>query len=73
MSLIAPDDAQDKSEENATAPLVSLSLGHSCVFLIGTEDRRDEPIPIVLNSGDVLIMHHKARRYFHGVPRFLSI
>ncbi|KAL3901912.1 MAG: hypothetical protein SGCHY_000209 [Lobulomycetales sp.] len=63
---------QDKSEEDSTAPLVSYSLGHSCVFLLGTETRDTRPVPIVLNSGDALILYSNARMYFHGVPRILE-
>jgi alkylated DNA repair protein alkB family protein 1 len=74
--LLIPDDSlmghQDKSEENTTAPLVSFSLGHSCIYLLGTEDRNDKPIPIVLESGDVLIIRDAARQRFHGVPKILE-
>jgi alkylated DNA repair protein alkB family protein 1 len=63
---------QDRSEENSSAPLVSFSLGHSCIFLLGTEDRADKPIPIILESGDALLMYGNARRYFHGVPKVLE-
>jgi hypothetical protein len=63
---------QDKSEENFTAPLVSYSLGHSCIYLLGTEDRADKPIPIVLESGDALIIHSGARLRYHGVPKILE-
>ncbi|KAJ3411628.1 hypothetical protein HDV05_001893 [Chytridiales sp. JEL 0842] len=64
---------QDRSEQNAVAPLVSFSFGQSCVFLIGKETREEEkPIPIVLRSGDVLVMSGESRRCFHGVPRILE-
>ena len=63
---------QDKSENDSESPLVSISIGHSCVFLIGTEDRNDQPIPIILNSGDSLVMFGVGRRRFHSVPRILE-
>jgi len=63
----------DKSELCPTSPLVSLSLGCSAIFLIGGNTRQVEPIPILLRSGDVLIMAGpKCRRAFHGVPRILE-
>ncbi|KAJ3810650.1 hypothetical protein F5876DRAFT_65423 [Lentinula aff. lateritia] len=63
----------DRSEVCATSPLVSISLGHAAVFLIGSLTRETEPIPILLRSGDVVIMSGPAcRRAYHGVPRILE-
>ncbi|KAJ7452508.1 hypothetical protein B0H11DRAFT_2176658 [Mycena galericulata] len=63
----------DRSEICATSPLVSISLGNAAVFLIGGLTRDTEPVPILLRSGDVLIMSGPAcRRAFHGVPRILE-
>ncbi|KAH9929633.1 hypothetical protein B0H21DRAFT_781123 [Amylocystis lapponica] len=63
----------DRSEVNATSPLVSVSLGCAAVFLIGGLTRDVEPIPILLRSGDVVIMSGPAcRRAYHGVPRILE-
>ncbi|KIY69975.1 hypothetical protein CYLTODRAFT_442295 [Cylindrobasidium torrendii FP15055 ss-10] len=63
----------DRSEVCATAPLVSISLGHASVFLIGGQTRDTEPVPILLRSGDVVIMSGPAcRRAYHGVPRILE-
>ena len=47
-------------------PLVSLSLGHACVFLLGTDSREVPPRPIVLRSGDVFVMSGKGRQNYHG-------
>ncbi|KAJ3389715.1 hypothetical protein HDU92_000913 [Lobulomyces angularis] len=63
---------QDRSEQDSLSPLVSFSIGHSCILLVGTEDRKDTPIPIILESGDCFIMYGPARRCFHGVPRILE-
>jgi alkylated DNA repair protein alkB family protein 1 len=63
---------QDKSEINTTAPLLSISLGLECVFLIGTDDRKDKPMALKLQSGDLIIMSGNSRRAFHGVPRLLE-
>ncbi|KAG7452572.1 uncharacterized protein BT62DRAFT_958504 [Guyanagaster necrorhizus] len=63
----------DRSEVCATAPLVSISLGNAAVFLIGGPTRDTEPVPILLRSGDVVIMSGPAcRRAYHGVPRILD-
>ncbi|KAF9053611.1 hypothetical protein BDZ89DRAFT_1056195 [Hymenopellis radicata] len=63
----------DRSEVCATAPLVSISLGNASVFLIGGLTRDVEPIPLLLRSGDIVIMSGPAcRRAYHGVPRILE-
>ncbi|KAJ8468271.1 hypothetical protein ONZ51_g9750 [Trametes cubensis] len=63
----------DRSELSATSPLVSMSLGCAAVFLIGGLTRDDPPIPILLRSGDVVVMSGPAcRRAYHGVPRILE-
>ncbi|KAF8212331.1 hypothetical protein K438DRAFT_1806362 [Mycena galopus ATCC 62051] len=63
----------DRSEVCATSPLVSISLGNAAVFLIGGLTRDTEPVPILLRSGDAVIMSGPAcRRAFHGVPRILE-
>ncbi|KAI8979409.1 hypothetical protein BDF20DRAFT_906067 [Mycotypha africana] len=63
---------QDSSEINMEAPLISLSLGHSCIYLIGGNTRDTKPIPLRLNSGDILVMTAVARKAYHGVPRILE-
>jgi len=63
----------DRSELSSTTPLVSISLGNAAVFLIGGLTRDIEPIPLLLRSGDVVIMSGPAcRREYHGVPRILE-
>jgi len=63
----------DRSEVCATSPLVSISLGNSAIFLIGGLTRDTDPVPILLRSGDVVIMSGPAcRRAYHGVPRILE-
>ncbi|KAJ1542119.1 hypothetical protein HK405_010197, partial [Cladochytrium tenue] len=64
---------QDRSEEDDVAPLVSFSFGHACVFLMGKATREEAaPTPIILRSGDVMVMSGPCRRHFHGVPRILA-
>ncbi|KAH8923712.1 hypothetical protein BT69DRAFT_1349956 [Atractiella rhizophila] len=63
----------DQSEPSGTShPLLSISLGHACIFLFGKETRDVMPLPILLRSGDVVIMHGEGRRAFHGVPRIIA-
>lgn len=62
----------DQSELVGDKPLVSLSFGHTAVFLIGGRTRDTAPTAIYLRSGDVLIMSGACRRVFHGVPRVVE-
>ena len=54
------------------APLISISLGNSAVFLIGGQSKTIKPIPIMLKSGDLVVMSGQARLAFHGVPKILK-
>jgi len=48
-------------------------LGNAAIFLIGGLTRDTEPVPILLRSGDAIIMSGPAcRRAYHGVPRILE-
>jgi len=62
----------DRSEMSATTPLVSISIGRPAIFLIGGRTRDVKPTPILLRSGDVVILAGGCRRAFHGVPRILE-
>lgn len=62
----------DRSEKNMEAPLVSISIGRSCVFLIGGETREDPVVGVILRSGDAMILRGKARTFYHGVPQIIS-
>ncbi|KAI9338590.1 hypothetical protein DFJ73DRAFT_614606, partial [Zopfochytrium polystomum] len=64
---------QDRSEVDDVAPLVSFSFGHACIFLMGLQTREEAaPTPIILRSGDIVVMSGPCRRNFHGVPRILA-
>lgn len=62
----------DRSERNMQVPLISMSLGASCIFLLGGADRDDPVQPIFLHSGDIIIMSGPSRSFYHGVPRILE-
>lgn len=62
---------QDK-DERADAPVVSLSLGDSCVFRMGNTQTRNRPwVDVELRSGDLLVFGGPMRFAYHGVPRTL--
>jgi alkylated DNA repair protein (DNA oxidative demethylase) len=60
---------QDRDEADFAAPVVSLSLGDSCLFRIGGAKRGDPTRSFRLNSGDVVVLGDDARLAFHGVDR----
>jgi alkylated DNA repair protein (DNA oxidative demethylase) len=62
---------QDRDERDFAAPVVSLSLGDTCLFRIGGLKRNDPTRTIRLASGDALVLGGKARLAFHGVDRIL--
>ena len=60
-------------EEPSDAPVVTLSLGDSCVFRFAGVGRRTAPFTdIELRSGDLLVFGGPSRRIYHGVPRVLD-
>jgi alkylated DNA repair protein alkB homolog 1 len=59
----------DHSEFFLDSPLFSISFGQAAIFLIGGTEREDKAIPVLLNSGDVLIMSTESRLCYHAVPR----
>jgi DNA oxidative demethylase len=63
---------QDRDEEDFSAPVVSLSLGDTCLFRIGGTKRSDPTRSFQLTSGDALILGGSNRLAFHGVDRILA-
>jgi alkylated DNA repair protein (DNA oxidative demethylase) len=60
-------------EEPSTAPVVTLSLGDTCVFRMAGTDRRSAPFTdVLLASGDLLVFGGVNRRIYHGVPKVLD-
>ncbi|MEI5100847.1 alpha-ketoglutarate-dependent dioxygenase AlkB [Streptomyces sp. PmtG] len=61
------------SDEKSLAPVVSLSLGDTCVFRFGTPESRSRPYTdIELRSGDLIVFGGPSRLAYHGVPRVLA-
>ncbi|QKW26326.1 alpha-ketoglutarate-dependent dioxygenase AlkB [Streptomyces seoulensis] len=58
------------ADEKSAAPVVSLSLGDTCVFRFGNSDTRTRPwTDVELRSGDLFVFGGPARFAYHGVPR----
>ncbi|MDQ0472397.1 alpha-ketoglutarate-dependent dioxygenase AlkB family protein [Labrys wisconsinensis] len=60
---------QDRDEADFSAPVVSVSLGDTCLFRLGGTERRDPTRSFRLASGDVLVLGGDSRLAFHGVDR----
>ena len=68
------DDAKlglhQDGEEPSVAPVVTISLGDTCMFRMAGVDRRTAPLTDVqLQSGDLLVFGGPSRRIYHGVPK----
>jgi DNA oxidative demethylase len=63
---------QDKDEQEFEAPVLSVSLGDSCLFRYGGLRRNDPTKSVTLNSGDVLLIGGTSRLCFHGVDRVMA-
>jgi len=63
---------QDRDEEDFDAPVVSLSLGDTCLFRIGRTTRQGPTRSFRLASGDAVVLGGAARLAFHGVDRVIS-
>jgi DNA oxidative demethylase len=62
---------QDRDEEDFDAPVVSLSLGDTCLFRIGGTTRQGPTRSFRLASGDAVVLGGEARLAFHGVDRVI--
>lgn len=57
----------DQDERDASAPIVSVSLGVPATFLWGGVARSDRTRRLLLESGDVVVWGGPARFIYHGV------
>jgi DNA oxidative demethylase len=60
---------QDRDEADLSAPVLSISLGNTCLFRIGGLSRTDRTKSLKLESGDLFILGGEGRLCFHGVDR----
>lgn len=63
---------QDRDEAALDAPVVSISLGDSCLFRFGGEERAGKTKSVRLHSGDVVVIGGASRLAFHGVDRIMA-
>jgi DNA oxidative demethylase len=63
---------QDRDEQEFAAPVLSVSLGDTCLFRYGGLRRSDPTQSVKLNSGDVLLIGGASRLCFHGVDRVMA-
>lgn len=71
VNFYSPGDTLSPHQDVAElcdADLISVSIGCDCIFYCGNS-RNEEPLSILLQSGDVVIMGGQSRRAFHGVGR----
>ncbi|XP_075470763.1 nucleic acid dioxygenase ALKBH1 [Ascaphus truei] len=61
----------DESELDHQSPLLSFSFGQSCIFLLGGLSREVAPTPMLMHSGDIMVMSGPSRLLYHAVPRIL--
>jgi alkylated DNA repair protein (DNA oxidative demethylase) len=59
----------DKTEDDKTAPIISLSIGADAEYLIGGREREDKTESFCVRSGDLVVQSGPSRMYFHGVKR----
>ncbi len=66
---------QDKDERpdtlKAGIPIVSISVGDTARFVLGGTRRKDPGRPVMLASGDALVLAGPSRLRYHGVTRIL--
>lgn len=62
---------QDRDEAATDAPVLSISLGDTCLFRLGGFARSDKTKSFRLASGDVLLLGGPSRMRFHGVDRIV--
>lgn len=62
----------DSDEREPRAPVLSISLGATCLFRYGGPKRTDPTKSIKLESGDVVLIGGPSRFCFHGVDRLYA-
>ena len=65
------DNSESAESLAAGYPVVSLSIGASCVFTFGGLHRKDPQRDYVLDSGDLVVFGRSLRLVYHGVKKIL--
>jgi DNA oxidative demethylase len=66
------DNSESKESLAMGYPVVSLSIGASCVFTIGGLSRKDPQMAHVLDSGDLVLFGRSMRLAYHGVTKIIK-
>jgi hypothetical protein len=59
----------DNMERDFAFPVVSVSFGCAAVYLLGGVTKDEEPTPVLIRSGDVVVLSGDSRLAYHGVAR----
>jgi alkylated DNA repair protein (DNA oxidative demethylase) len=65
------DNSESATSMTAGYPVVSLSIGASCIFTIGGLKRKDPQEEFVLASGDLVLFGRSMRLAYHGVKKIV--
>ena len=60
---------QDRDEKDLETPVVSISLGDSCLFRVGGTARGGGTLSFKLASGDIVVLGGERRLAFHGIDK----
>ncbi|WP_322097123.1 alpha-ketoglutarate-dependent dioxygenase AlkB [Pelagibius sp. Alg239-R121] len=63
---------RDADEEDFDAPVLSLSLGDTATFRLGSTTRGGPTKSVTLHSGTALILGGEARMAYHGISRVMT-
>jgi alkylated DNA repair protein (DNA oxidative demethylase) len=66
------DNSESTESLTAGYPVVSLSIGASCVFTIGGLSRKDPQEAHKLESGDLVLFGRSMRFAYHGVTKIIK-
>jgi alkylated DNA repair protein (DNA oxidative demethylase) len=61
----------DEQELDLDAPLVTLSVGADCEFLVGDTDRDFKPDKALVSGGDAIVMSGRSRLWHHAAKRIM--
>ncbi|OJF98416.1 alpha-ketoglutarate-dependent dioxygenase AlkB family protein [Pararhizobium antarcticum] len=60
---------QDRDEQDLQTPVLSISLGDTCLFRVGGTERGGRTLSFKLSSGDIVVLGGEGRLCFHGVDK----
>lgn len=76
VNFYAPDARmgmhQDRDEQDFDAPVLSLSLGDTCLFRYGATTRGGRTQSLRLESGDAIVIGGASRLVYHRVDRIMA-